>query len=82
MRTALFIVAGLALGGLMVRGGRAAGIQPGVALALYIAVWLGVAAWNMYQGVATAGYTVTEELPIFLVIALLPIAVAWLDARR
>jgi hypothetical protein len=82
MRSALFILAGLVLGGLAVRGGRAAGAPLGVALAFYIALWVGIAAWNMYQGVATAGYTVTEELPIFLVIALVPIAIVWWLARR
>jgi uncharacterized membrane protein YwaF len=82
MRTALFIGAGLVLGALAVRGGRAHGAQPGVALAFYIAVRVGIAAWNMYQGVATAGYTVAEELPIFLAVALVPIAIVWWLARR
>ena len=42
-----------------------------------------MAAWNLYEGVAHAGYTVLEELPIFLVIALVPIAaVWWFPARR
>ena len=39
-------------------------------------------AWNLYEGVAHAGYTVLEELPIFLVIALVPIGAIWWLARR
>jgi hypothetical protein len=34
------------------------------------------AAANLWVGVSKAGYTVTEELPIFLLIFLLPAAVA------
>jgi hypothetical protein len=82
MRTVLFILAGLVLGGLAIRAGRAAGMQLGVAVAFYIAAWVGIAAGNMYQGVATAGYTVLEELPLFLVIALVPIGVTWWLTRR
>ena len=41
-----------------------------------------MAAWNLYEGVAHAGYTVLEELPIFLVIALVPIGITWWLARR
>jgi len=32
---------------------------------------------NMYVGVAFAGYTFTEELPIFLLIAAVPVVAAF-----
>jgi hypothetical protein len=38
-------------------------------------VWV-VAAVNMWIGVTRAGYSVTEELPIFLLIFAVPVAVA------
>ena len=42
----------------------------------YVALWLVIAGVNMWVGVAKAGYPVTEELPIFLLIFGLPAAVA------
>jgi len=39
---------------------------------LFIALWLAAALANMWIGVSRAGYSVAEELPIFLVIFALP----------
>jgi hypothetical protein len=47
-----------------------------VATVVYVALWFVIAGANMWVGVARAGYSVTEELPIFLVIFGLPAAVA------
>jgi hypothetical protein len=47
----------------------------------FVAVWLAVAVLNMYFGVAKAGYAFREELPIFLVIFLLPAIVAVVAQR-
>jgi len=41
-----------------------------------VALWFCAAAFNMCMGVAKAGYSFDEELPIFLVIFLLPALVA------
>ncbi|HTS53876.1 MAG TPA: hypothetical protein VMH26_11430 [Burkholderiales bacterium] len=43
---------------------------------VFVPIWLGVALLNMWVGVARAGYSVAEELPIFLVIFAIPAAVA------
>jgi hypothetical protein len=43
---------------------------------LFVLLWLVVAAVNMYFGVTRAGYSVKEELPIFLLIFLVPAVVA------
>jgi hypothetical protein len=43
---------------------------------IFIPTWLVAAGINMWIGVACAGYSVTEELPIFLLIFLLPAAAA------
>jgi len=40
----------------------------------YIALWFVIAVANMWIGVARAGYSITEELPIFLLIFGLPAA--------
>lgn len=43
---------------------------------LFIPVWLGIAAVNMWVGVTKAGYTVAQELPILLIVAGVPSAIA------
>jgi hypothetical protein len=39
-------------------------------------LWLLIAGSNMWVGVVKAGYSATEELPIFLLIFVIPSAVA------
>ena len=43
---------------------------------IFIMVWLGIAGANMWVGVAKAGYSPSEELPIFLLIFSVPTVVA------
>ena len=80
MRTALFLLAGLLLLGAAVLLGRLFSANyPGAvvtAIVAYVALWLIIAGANMWVGVAKAGYSVTEELPIFLLIFGLPVVVA------
>jgi hypothetical protein len=77
MRTAVIIVAGFVLWGICLAIARFTGVlSTTAATALFIILWLIVAAVNMYFGVTRAGYSVQEELPIFLVIFLLPAIVA------
>jgi len=80
MRTLLFIVGGLLLLGVALAVTRAlasggAGAMRTAALAFAVA-WFVVAAGNMAIGVLKAGYSAGEEFPIFLLIFLLPAAVA------
>lgn len=82
MHTMLVIAGGLALLALFVIVARRNGRPFRTYLPWFVAAWLAAAAINMWVGVATAGYTVAEEFPIFLVVAGVPIAVAWLLARR
>ena len=79
MRSALIIVAGLALLAVFVLAGRyfgagAAGTMARAAL-LFLPVWLVVAAINMGMGLAK-GYSVGEETPIFALIFAIPAAAA------
>lgn len=80
MRTALFLVAGfLLLAASLLLGKLFSANYPGatfVASVVYVALWLVIAGANMWVGVARAGYSVTEELPIFLLIFALPAAAA------
>jgi hypothetical protein len=80
MRTALFLVAGLLLLAASLLLGRLFSTNyPGATIAAtiaFVALWLVIAGANMWVGVAKAGYSFTEELPIFLLIFGLPAAVA------
>lgn len=80
MRTAIIIGIGLALLGLCLGigswTGGAARMKAGALV--FIALWFIAAAANMYVGVARAGYSFMEELPIFLLIFAAPAVVALL----
>jgi hypothetical protein len=80
MRTGLFLVAGFLLLGSLVLIGRLFAAQYPEALRIaiigYLVAWFVVAAANMWVGVAKAGYSVGEELPIFCLIFAVPAIVA------
>jgi len=48
-----------------------------IAALIFIPIWLGAAAINMWLGVSRAGYSVAEELPVFLAVFAIPAVVAW-----
>ena len=78
MHTALVIGLGflvLGVGALTGRrlGGTAALSQ---ALLLFVPVWLLSAGLNLYLGVERAGYSLSAEAPIFLLVFAVPAAVA------
>ncbi|MBN7137413.1 hypothetical protein A7A76_22125 [Lysobacter enzymogenes] len=80
MHTVLVILGGFVLLALCLLAGRGFG-GPGaapliLAIKAFLPLWFVGAAINMYIGVARAGYSVGEELPIFLVIYAVPAAVA------
>jgi hypothetical protein len=76
----MFLLGGLALWGAclgiakLVASASASSMT--IATAAFAAIWFVVAAANMWMGVSQAGYSFQEELPIFLLIFLLPVAVA------
>jgi hypothetical protein len=80
MRTPLFLLAGfLLLTASMLLAKLFSSIYPGatyVATVIFVALWLAISAANMWAGVAKAGYSLTEELPIFLLIFAVPAVVA------
>jgi hypothetical protein len=74
MRTILIILGGLVLLGLFLLGGRWSGGAGTMVTAakVFIPIWLAAALYNMWVGVSQAGYSVAEELPIFLLIFAVP----------
>lgn len=80
MRTLLFLASGfLLLAAVLLLGRLFSSNYPNatlVATSAYIALWLVIAGANMWVGVAKAGYSAAEELPIFLLIFGLPAAAA------
>ena len=84
MRTALIILGAFVAWGVLVAAAKTSS-NPAKAIETatiaFVVGWFLVAAVNMYFGVARAGYAFKEELPIFLVIFLLPAIVAVVGQR-
>jgi hypothetical protein len=80
MRTGLFLLAGfLLLGASLILGRLFSHNYPGAPLAatvVFVVLWFVLAGFNMWTGVAKAGYSWAAELPIFALIFLVPAAVA------
>ena len=80
MRSLIIIAAGFALLVLCLFAARLFGRTLPESMLIgaqvFIPLWLIAAAANMWMGVAKAGYSVMEELPIFLLIFALPAAAA------
>ncbi|MEI2456007.1 MULTISPECIES: hypothetical protein [Lysobacter] len=90
MHTLLVLLAGFALLGLCLLIARLAG-GPGrtpqrKAIVAFVPLWLIGAGINLWAGVHHAGYSVADELPIFLLVFLLPVVAAlalrWTLSRR
>jgi hypothetical protein len=73
----------LILGRLVSGGTTASGVALGVKI--FLPLWLVGAGINMWLGVATAGYSVADESPVFLLVFAVPAAIAgvvwWLAMR-
>lgn len=79
MHMLLMILTGIVLLGVFsmlgkLWGGDAVGIA--MSMKAFVPVWLFVALVNMWVGVAKAGYTVAQELPILLVVFAVPACIA------
>jgi len=86
MRTLLFLSAGLMLlGSMLVLARLFVAHYPAVihwAAGGFLVLWLLVCAVNLWVGVARAGYSVAEELPILLLNFAVPASVALLLAWK
>jgi len=80
MRTGLFLLAGfLLLAGSLVLARLFAENYPtavAVATATFLLLWLALVGFNMWVGVSRAGYSVAEEVPVFLLLFGVPAVVA------
>jgi hypothetical protein len=84
MHTVMVVLGGFVLliicllAGRLTGGAGAALVTKTVAIAalIFIPIWLGAALVNMWIGVSRAGYSVAEELPIFLAVFAIPAVVA------
>jgi hypothetical protein len=80
MRTLWIIIGGVALWAASLGAARLiAGQDPAAmtrATLIFLLLWLLLAGLNLWVGVARAGYTLREELPIFLLIFSLPAVLA------
>jgi hypothetical protein len=80
MHTLIVIVIGLLLLGACLLMGHILGDEGGLGRAAlsFLPVWLMGAGVNMYIGVKNAGYSVSDELPVFLLVFAVPALVALL----
>ena len=80
MHTVIVLVIGFALLAVCLFAGHSLGAASGLAAGalIFLPLWLIGAGINLYLGVKTAGYTVREEMPIFLLVFAIPAVVALL----
>lgn len=80
MRTGLIVVAGLLLLAAATILGRLFSSNfpcaPAQSAVVFVLLWLLICAFNMWVGVAKAGYAVAEELPVFALVFLVPAGLA------
>jgi hypothetical protein len=86
MRTLIIIVGGFVLLGACIGAARMFGNKSATAMStaakIFIALWFVATAINMWIGVAQAGYSFMDELPIFLLNFLLPAGAAFFIQRK
>ncbi len=84
MRTIILIVAGLVLLAVFCFIARLFKGDHGVSrtATIFIGLWFIVAAVNLSMGVINTGYTVLEEMPLFLAVFGVPVLVALVIRRR
>ena len=75
MHTIMVVLGGFLLLGICLLAGRLMKTMP-IAALIFIPIWFGAALVNLWIGVSRAGYSVAEELPIFLVVFAIPAVVA------
>jgi hypothetical protein len=77
MHTVIVLAIGFGLLAVCTIGGRFLGLMQAFVLA-FLPLWFVGAGINMYLGVKKAGYSVSEELPMFLLVFSVPAAAALL----
>jgi hypothetical protein len=76
MHTITVIGSGLLLLGFLLLTCAWAGIGVARGALVFIPIWLALSVLNLWLGVSRAGYSVMDELPIFLVVFGVPVILA------
>ena len=82
MRTLIIIAIGILVGLLTMWIMRKARKSPRTAFLAFAILWFAFCAYNMWVGVSSAGYAVTEELPFLAINFLVPVAVVFALRKR
>ena len=82
MRTLIIIAIGILVGLLTMWVMRKARKSPRAAFLLFAILWFAFCAYNMWVGVSSAGYAVTEELPFLAINFLVPIGMVFALRNR
>ena len=82
MRTLIIIAIGILVGLLTLWVARKARQSPRTAFLLFAIVWFAFCAYNMWVGVNSAGYAVTDELPFLAINFLVPVGVVFALRKR
>ena len=82
MRTLIIIATGILVGLLTMWVMRKARKSPRAAFLLFAILWFAFCAYNMWVGVSSAGYAVTEELPFLAINFLVPVGVVFALRKR
>ncbi|WP_420426625.1 hypothetical protein [Algiphilus sp.] len=82
MHTLIMVACGLMTLAIVLLLSAALGLARGGAVAGFLAIWIVVALLNLWIGVQHAGYTVWQELPIFVVVFGVPAAAAIFAKRH
>jgi hypothetical protein len=76
MHTIMVVLGGFLLLGICLLAGRLTKTMA-IAALIFIPIWLAAALINLWIGVSRAGYSVAEEMPVFLAVFAIPALVAW-----
>ena len=82
MRTLIIIAIGILVGLLTMWVMRKARKSPRAAFLLFAILWFAFCAYNMWVGVNSAGYTITEELPFLAINFLVPLGIVFALRKR
>jgi hypothetical protein len=82
MRTFIIVAIGILVGLLTLWVARKARQSPRTAFLLFAIVWFAFCAYNMWVGVNSAGYAVTEELPFLAINFLVPVGAVFALRKR
>ena len=82
MRTLIIIAIGILVGLLTMWVMRKARKSPRAAFLTFAILWFAFCAYNMWVGVNSAGYAVTEELPFLAINVLVPVGAVFALRNR